>query len=148
MTTFFFVVRTVQRYTEKAAMGIAKVCKDEQIMSGKVPIKSIVVPPDLTGIVIVEAQYKYQVLDTIKQVKHTRGILPGKLTLEEVLSLMEGKEEYLEEGALVRVNSGPFKDCEARVIKDDGGMVVVEILEWDRENRISMRRANLDKKEA
>lgn len=148
MKTYFFAIRSVERYTTKAAEGLAEAVRLHREMYGNYPIKSILVPADIPGVIIVEACYKHEVISLLRGIKHTRGLMSGKLSLKEVYDLATPDEDILESGSMIEVIEGPFKQSKGRVIKDDGAMVTVEILDWDRTNRISLRKSQLRKLES
>jgi len=145
--SYFFAIRVVEKFAYKAAYDLAELANQHYLLTGEQPIRSILVPVDVKGVIIVEGSMKHEILPLIRQVKQARGMLRGKLTLEEVIQLSSSKEDIFDKGTLIRVTNGPFQNCAGRVISDDGIRLVVELLEWERENRITLRRSQVTRTE-
>ena len=145
--TFFFIVRAIERFTEKVARDLGEVVSDHRAITGETPIVSIFVPTNIKGAVIVEGARKFEILKMIRQVKQARGLMPGKMTFEEVCELIDLPEDLFLMGEMIEIIAGPFNGCEGRVISDNGGLVTVTILEWEASNEISLSRTQIKRRE-
>lgn len=92
-----------------------------QIMSRKLPIYSVVIPPDMKGILIVESDNISMVKRAFQEVRHVKKIVFGTISLDEVRRLVEKRkvEEEFKEGDVVEVVSGPFRDMRAKITRID-----------------------------
>jgi len=144
--TSFFIIRAIERFTNKVALDLAEVATQHKALTGEVPIVSIFVPSNLKGAVIVEGKKKFEILKLVKQVKQARGMMSGKVSFEEVMKLVDVPEDLLGEGELVEVIAGPFKGLDAQVVHDDGSKITAIILEWEVSNRISLSKSQIRRK--
>ena len=144
--TYFFIIRAIERFTQKTALDLAELLENHKFLTGEVPIVSIMVPPNVKACVIIEAEQKRDILPFLRELKQARGLLPGKLTLEEVYNMAQVPTEIYPIGTVVEIITGPFKQCEGKVIEDDGSTVTLMILELDYQNKISLRRSETRKK--
>ncbi len=97
------------------------------------PIHSIVVLDSMPGLVFVEADAPFTVDRMILGLKHVKGRLKGKITLDEMEKLLRPRPviEELKIGDEVEIVAGPFKGHRAKVTFVDvgKGIVRVEILD-------------------
>ena len=141
----FFVIRAVERFTYKVAYDLAEILLIYKQTTGECPIYSIMVPPRVGGIVIVEADRMVDVLPFLRELKQARGILRGKLSLQEVYNLTDIEEPTYDPGTQIEIISGPFKGCLARILSDNDGKVTVELEELDYTNRITVIKSGVRK---
>ena len=144
--THFFVIRAIERFTRKTALDLVELLEHHQFLTGETPIVSIMVPPNVKACVIVEAERKKDILPFLRELKQSRGLFPGKLTLEEVYNMTQVPTEIYPVGTIVEVIAGPFKQCEGKVIEDDGTNVTLVLLDLDYQNKITLRRSETTKK--
>ena len=110
---FFTVVRTVggQEY------NVALILK-ARIESKKLDIPSLVVLPRLKGLVFVETSLPFLVQNIAYGIKHCKGILRGKVPVDELLKVIF-KPIEVRVGDIVEIVSGPFRGCKGKVIDVD-----------------------------
>lgn len=114
----FFLVKVTGGQEENVAkIAELKVRRSE----GKIHVKSIIIPPKVKGMLIVEADSYTDVLNAFEDIKHFKRIIPGIVEPKEVERILEvEKEEELNIGDIVEVVSGPFKGMIAKVINIRG----------------------------
>jgi transcriptional antiterminator NusG len=126
--TKLYAVKTTNGQERAVAIMLA----DKAQVEGR-PIKSILAPEELRGYIIIESEAPHEVDELIRGMRHTRGRIPGDVSLDEVQHYIEAKPamEGLSEGILVEVIAGPFKGMQAKVIRVDAPKeeVTIEILE-------------------
>lgn len=112
----FFVVRVAVKQEKVVALMLAN--KAERL---SLPVKSVLFDGKVKGYLIVEAKDEDTVLKLISNMKHVKGMLSQPISKEEVLSLIEKKEEVVEikVGDLVEIVSGAFKGERAKVTAVD-----------------------------
>lgn len=102
-------------------------------MKDRLDVRSIIVPPEIKGYVIVEAPGIHVVYPLVREIKYVKGRAPGIIRADEVEKLVKPKPiiELVKEGDLVEVIAGPFRGMKARVVSVDRGKneVVLNILE-------------------
>lgn len=102
-------------------------------MKKEIDVRSIIVPPEIKGYVIVEAPGIHSVYPLVKEVKYVKGKTPGIIKADEVEKLVKPKPiiEMVKEGDIVEVIAGPFRGMKARVVAvdRDKNEVVLNILE-------------------
>mgnify|MGYP000067794364 FL=1 len=84
-------------------------------------IKSILVPDELKGYVLIEAAFPDVIEQIIQNIPHARGLIKGDMKLEEVEHFLTPKPSVtgIMEGSIIEIVAGPFKDEKARVKKVD-----------------------------
>lgn len=96
-------------------------------------IRSIVVPVDLKGFVIVEAGKVADVYDLMWNVRNVKGKRPRMLKPEEAIRLAKPSVELpkLEKGQIVEIIAGPFRGMRGRVVEvyESRGEVDLVLLE-------------------
>lgn len=99
----------------------------------KIPIKAVVVVEGLRGIVFVEAPAPQFVDKVIYGIKHVKGRIRGKVSLNEIERLIVPKPiiEELNVGDTIEIISGPLRGMRAKIIRLDKARqeVTVELLE-------------------
>jgi len=82
-------------------------------------IRSIIVPPNLKGYVIVEIGNEADLYYLIRGVRHIKRRRPILMKHEEVEILVKPKAEIpeLKKGQVVEITGGPFKGMKGRVIE-------------------------------
>ena len=144
--TFFFIIKTLERFETKVARELEELVKQEVYLKGIQPIVSIIVPPNVKGCVIVEGVKKHEIIPLINKIKQARGFLKGKITLEEVYNLAKPPLQYYPRDTRVEIIEGAFKGCEGQVLEDDGYRVVLVIIDWGTDNRVTISRSQVREK--
>ena len=82
-------------------------------------VKSIIVPPNLKGYVIVEIGNEADLYYLIRGVRHIKRKRPILMKPEEVESIVKPKAEIpeLKRGDIVEITGGPFKGMKGRVVE-------------------------------
>ena len=96
-------------------------------------IKSILVPDELKGYVLIEAAFPDVIEQIIQNIPHARGLIKGDMKLEEVEHFLTPKPSVtgIMEGSIIEIVAGPFKGEKARVKKVDEAHeeLTIELLE-------------------
>jgi len=96
-------------------------------------IKSILVPDELRGYVLIEADFPDVIEQIIQNIPHARGLVKGEMKLEEVEHFLTPKPSVtgIMEGSIIEIVAGPFKGEKARVKKVDEAHeeLTIELLE-------------------
>ena len=123
----------VLRTTAKQEMNVALML--ESIASGMEAsgLYAIVVPPEIRGYIIIEAEGLHVVHRLARDIKHVKGKAMGSLKKDEVERLIKvvSPIEKVKPGDTVEIVSGPFKGLKAKVISVDvqKNVVTVKMLE-------------------
>ncbi|MGC9209463.1 MAG: transcription elongation factor Spt5 [Nitrososphaeria archaeon] len=98
--------------------SIAQLLMNRAKMNG-LPIYSIIQSPAMKGYLIIEADNQAVVSKLINEVKNVKSIVPGVLTLNDIMPLIKVKSEELtlQPEQVVEVINGPFKGMKAKVIR-------------------------------
>ena len=114
----FFLVKVTGGQEENVAkIAELKVRRSE----GRIKVKSIILPPKVKGMLIVEAESYTDVLNAFEDIKHFKRIIPGIIEPKEIERvLVVKKEEEFNIGDIVEVVSGPFKGMIAKIINIRG----------------------------
>ncbi|TRM97477.1 transcription elongation factor Spt5 [Sulfolobus sp. F1] len=107
---------------------------EERIKSNNIRgVYSIIVPPNLKGYVIIEAEGLHIVRLLISGIRNAKGLAQELLPREEILKLVSKRQIVLtlKPGDVVEVISGPFRGTQAQVVRveESKGEVVLNILE-------------------
>lgn len=96
-------------------------------------IRSILVPDNLRGYILVEAGSPEDVLASIQGIPHARGVVKGSTSLEDVEHFLTPKPAVsgISEGMIVEIISGPFKGEKAivRRVDETHEEITVELFE-------------------
>ena len=92
MDSRFYAVRV----TAGQEGNVAKVAS-LRIQAEKIPVKSILIPPNMKGIIIVESENTSIVNQVFSGMRHVKKVVFGTISLEEVKRLIERKELKEEE---------------------------------------------------
>ncbi len=96
-------------------------------------IRSILVPDDLRGYILVEAGSHEEVESSIQGIPHARGVVKGSTSLGDVEHFLTPKPAVsgISEGMIVEIISGPFKGEKAIVRRVDEAHeeITVELFE-------------------
>jgi transcriptional antiterminator NusG len=136
--THFFLVKVRDGYESRAAHEL-----QQTILIQHANIYSIMVPPNLKGFIIIEATTKFDIDPLLRETKHIRSKVKGKVPFEEVVKLLDIKVKFLLAGTMVEVMSGPFKGMTAKVISDNGKNIKILLLEMDYRLELNMERHEL-----
>ncbi len=98
--------------------SIAQLLMNRARMNG-LPIYSIIQSPNMKGYLIIEADNQAVVSKLINEVKNVKSIVPGVLTLNDIMPLIKARSEELtlQPDQVVEVINGPFKGMKAKVIR-------------------------------
>ena len=111
-----YAVKTTANHERSVANMIAMVAKKESL-----DIRSILVPEELKGYVLVESPMQEIVETAIHNIHHAKTVVKGASTIEEVQHFLAPKPTVtgITEGDIVELISGPFKGERARVKRID-----------------------------
>lgn len=114
--THFFCIRV----TAGQEHNVAKVAS-LKIQARKYPIYSIIIPPSVKGIIIVESDNISNVKVVFQDIRHVKKIVFGTISMEEVVRMIEERriEEEFKVGDIVEIISGPFRDMKAKISRID-----------------------------
>ncbi|WP_338600201.1 transcription elongation factor Spt5 [Sulfolobus tengchongensis] len=107
---------------------------EERIKTNNIKgVYAIIVPPNLKGYVILEAEGLHVVKTLISGIRNARGLAQGLLPRDEILKIVSRKTvgPIVKPGDIVEVVSGPFRGTQAQVVRveEAKGEVVLNILE-------------------
>ncbi|HID26664.1 MAG TPA: transcription elongation factor Spt5 [Methanosarcinales archaeon] len=116
MGTAIYVIKTTVNKERAVADLLTQVIEKE-----KYDIRSILVPDELRGYVLVESPSYEIVEESIQTVPHARSVIRGQTSLKEVEHFLTPKPTItgISEGSIVELVSGPFKGEKARVKRVD-----------------------------
>ncbi|MGC9170183.1 MAG: transcription elongation factor Spt5 [Thermoproteus sp.] len=101
--------------------------------SGKQPVYSILVPKEPFGVIFIEAESLAVVYRVVSGVKHVKGVLKGKTSLEEIVKYVEPKKPAIDIDVNdeVEILADVLKGSRGRVVSVDKekGLVRVELLD-------------------
>ncbi|MGC8973394.1 MAG: transcription elongation factor Spt5 [Thermoproteus sp.] len=101
--------------------------------SGKQPVYSILVPKEPFGVIFIEAESLAVVYRVVSGVKHVKGVLKGKTSLEEIVKYVEPKKPVIDIDVNdeVEILADVLKGSRGRVVSVDKekGLVRVELLD-------------------
>lgn len=113
-------------------LNVAKIMAG-RIEANNIPIKAILVPENLRGYIIIEAEGPHLIDRVSVNVKHVKSRVPGTLSFSEVEKyiIVRSIIDELNVNDIVEVVSGPFKGMQARVTDIDKSKeeVTIELLE-------------------
>ncbi|MBS7624627.1 transcription elongation factor Spt5 [Candidatus Bathyarchaeota archaeon] len=126
-TRIFAISTTVgqEKNVAKIIMG--------RVEANNIPVKAIIVPENLKGYVLIEADGPHLVERATANIKHIKSRVPGILSLSEVEKYIITKPviSELDIDDIVEVISGPFRGMRAKITDIDRskGEVTIELLE-------------------
>ncbi|MFP3212337.1 MAG: transcription elongation factor Spt5 [Thermoproteus sp.] len=101
--------------------------------SGRQPVYSILVPKEPFGVIFMEAESLAVVYRVVSGVKHVKGVLKGKTSLEEIVKYIEPKKPAIDIDVNdeVEILADVLKGSRGRVVSVDRekGLVRVELLD-------------------
>lgn len=104
-----------------------------RVESSKIPIYSIVVPPESFGVLFVEGESLPAVNRAVYGVKHVKGVMRGITNVEEVLRVLKPAKPTVELNVNdeVEIIADVLKGSRARVtfVDKEKGVVRVELLD-------------------
>ncbi len=111
-----FAVKTTANQERSVANLIAMVARKENF-----DIRSILVPEELKGYVLVESPMHEIVEHAIQNIPHAKAVVKGASSIAEVQHFLAPKPVVtgISEGDIVELISGPFKGEKARVKRVD-----------------------------
>jgi transcriptional antiterminator NusG len=115
-TASVFAVKTTANQERSVANLIAMVARKENF-----DIRSILVPEELKGYVLVESPMHEIVEHAIQNIPHAKAVVKGASSIAEVQHFLAPKPVVtgISEGDIVELISGPFKGERARVKRVD-----------------------------
>ncbi len=123
-------------YAYRVTAGQESIVADmlyEKIKKYKLPVKSLIVSPQLKGYLIAEADNDVEAKQAIQNVPHVKGLLKNTMAIGDITELLESKpvEIVINRGDMVEIVSGPFKGEKAKVVRIDLEKedVTVELIE-------------------
>ena len=111
-----FAVKTTANQERSVANMIAMVTRKEQL-----DIRSVLVPEELKGYVLVESPMLEIVEQAITNIPHAKAVVRGASSIAEVQHFLAPKPTVtgISEGDIVELTAGPFKGEKARVKRID-----------------------------
>jgi len=111
-----FAVKTTANQERSVANMIAMVTRKEQL-----DIRSVLVPEELKGYVLVESPMQEIVEQAITNIPHAKAVVRGASSIAEVQHFLAPKPTVtgISEGDIVELTAGPFKGEKARVKRID-----------------------------
>ncbi len=111
-----FAVKTTANQERSVANMIAMVTRKEQL-----DIRSVLVPEELKGYVLVESPMMEIVEQAITNIPHAKAVVRGASSIAEVQHFLAPKPTVtgISEGDIVELTAGPFKGEKARVKRID-----------------------------
>jgi len=111
-----FAVKTTANQERSVANMIAMVTRKEQL-----DIRSVLVPEELKGYVLVESPMMEIVEQAITNIPHAKAVGRGASSIAEVQHFLAPKPTVtgISEGDIVELTAGPFKGEKARVKRID-----------------------------
>ena len=84
-------------------------------------VRAILVPDDLKGYVLIEAEKPDAIEEAIQHIPHARSLVRGETSLAEIEHFLTPKPSItgITEGSIVEIISGPLKGERARVKRVD-----------------------------
>ncbi len=115
-TSAIFAVKTTANQERSVANMIAMVTRKEQL-----DIRSVLVPEELKGYVLVESPMQEIVEQAITNIPHAKAVVRGASSIAEVQHFLAPKPTVtgISEGDIVELTAGPFKGEKARVKRID-----------------------------
>ncbi|OPY25964.1 MAG: Transcription elongation factor Spt5 [Methanocella sp. PtaU1.Bin125] len=111
-----YAVKTTANQERSVANMIAMVTRKEQL-----DIRSVLVPEELKGYVLVESPMLEIVEQAITNIPHAKAVVRGASSIAEVQHFLAPKPTVtgISEGDIVELTAGPFKGEKARVKRID-----------------------------
>ncbi|MGA9142052.1 MAG: transcription elongation factor Spt5 [Methanocella sp.] len=123
-----FAVKTTANQERSVANMISMVTRKEQL-----DIRSVLVPEELKGYVLVESPMLEIVEQAITNIPHAKAVVRGASSVAEVQHFLAPKPTVtgISEGDIVELTAGPFKGEKARVKRIDAAKeeITVELSE-------------------
>jgi transcription termination/antitermination protein NusG len=132
MTVIYAVRTTVGR--EEGVLEKLDVVLSRQGMTNKTyGVKAVLLPKELKGYILVEADNVGDIESAIQGINHVRGVVRQLVKVDEIRHFMESKPTkiQMDKGDVVEVVSGAFKGEKAKVTRVDTSKreVTIEFLE-------------------
>ncbi|MFN7106057.1 MAG: transcription elongation factor Spt5 [Pyrobaculum sp.] len=104
-----------------------------RIESGKIPIYSIIVPPETFGVMFIEGESLPAVSRAVYGVKHVKGMMRGVTNVDNVMNMLKPAKPAIEIDINdeVEITADVLKGSRARVtyVDKEKGLVRVELLD-------------------
>jgi len=123
-----YVVKTTANQERSVASILAQLARKERY-----DIRSILVPDELRGYILVESGDRDELAQAVQMVQHARSLVQGESNIEEVEHFLTPKPTVtgISVDSIVELISGPFKGEKARVKRVDEAHeeITVELFE-------------------
>lgn len=123
-----FVVKTTANQERAVAALLEKAA-----LRGRFDIRSVLVPEELKGYVLVETPHRENIEQAMAGLHHARSVVRGTTTMQDIAHFLVPKAMVtgISEGAVVEVTSGPFKGEKARIKRIDSGREEITVELFD-----------------
>lgn len=123
-----YVVKTTANQERSVANILAQLARRDHY-----DIRSILVPAELRGYILVESGDRDELAQTVQMVQHARSLVEGESSIEEVEHFLTPKPTVtgISVDSIVELIAGPFKGEKARVKRVDEAHeeITVELFE-------------------
>lgn len=131
--TVIYAIRTTVGREEGVIEKLNIVLSKQGLTNRTYGIKAVLLPKELKGYILVEADNIGEIEEAVKGINHVRGVVRQLVKLDEIKHFLESKPTnvQMEKGDVVEVVSGAFKGEKAKVTRIDIGKreVTIEFLE-------------------
>ena len=112
----FYAIRTTAGQEINVAILVYN-----RVKSGNIGVKSVIVPPNAKGYIIIEAPGPNVIYSAIQDLKHVKGLVAGIFSDDDIQRVLIPKSPLigLKEGDIVEIIAGPFKGMKAKIIRID-----------------------------
>lgn len=104
-----------------------------RVESGRIPIYSIIVPPETFGVMFIEGESLPAVSRAVYGVKHVKGLMKGVTNVDNVMNMLKPAKPAIEINVNdeVEITADVLKGSRARVtyVDREKGLVRVELLD-------------------
>ncbi len=126
--TVIYAVRTTVGREEGVLEKI-----DAVMAAGHYKVKAVLLPKEIKGYMLVEADNVSEIENAVQGINHVRGIVRQLIKIDEIKRFLESKQTkvQIDKGDIVEIVSGPFKGEKAKITRVDSGKreVTIEFLE-------------------
>ncbi len=131
--TVIYAVRTTVGREEGVVEKLDLVLRKQATTNKVYGIKAVLIPKELKGYFLVEADSVGDIEEALSGINHVRGIVRHLVKIDEIKHFLEAKPTKieLEKGDIVEVVSGAFRGEKAKIIRIDLGKreITIEFVE-------------------
>jgi len=131
--TVIYAVRTTVGREEGVVEKLDLVLRKQATTNKVYGIKAVLIPKELKGYFLVEADSVGDIEEALSGINHVRGIVRHLVKIDEIKHFLEAKptKVELEKGDIVEVVSGAFRGEKAKITRIDLGKreVTIEFVE-------------------